>query len=59
MADPENNLWRNNAGSKELETIFKHISSLEFEQKPDYTLIKDQLVKILKNDQQQKGGLSV
>lgn len=53
MVDPENKLWKSNAGSKELQTIFKHVSSLQFEQKPDYALIKEQLNQIMKANLQQ------
>ena len=52
MLDPENKLWKSNSGSKELQTIFKHIKSLEFEQKPDYALIKEQLTQIMKDQLQ-------
>jgi hypothetical protein len=48
LADPEKCLFKINQGSSELNTIFKHINSLSFEERPNYQLIKLELSKIFR-----------
>lgn len=48
LAEPEKCLFKVNQGSSELNTIFKHINSLSFEERPNYQLIKQELSKIFR-----------
>ncbi len=40
LQKPKKMLWLRNSNTKEIRKIFRHISSLKYEDRPDYKLIK-------------------
>jgi hypothetical protein len=52
MQDPEGKLWRGpTRHMEEVRTVFNHLKSLNYEDKPNYGLVRDCLRSILQKNQ--------
>jgi hypothetical protein len=50
LENPEEHLWKATKHLEGVKTIFRHIKALEFEDRPNYSLVQEQLQSLFQTD---------